>query len=119
MRSLTGLLIFVICLLWADTSLAQEITPRLFWPAPKGTKVFVSGYSFAQGDVLFDTSIPIEDADSAVNTGIFAYAQRLIFLAGHQTSSLNCLTHGEKQKAYWKEIRPSANSVAPVIWHSP
>jgi hypothetical protein len=85
MRSLTGLLIFVICLLWADTSFAQEITPRLFWPAPKGTKVFVSGYSFAQGDVLFDTSIPIEDADSAVNTGILAYAQTIDFFG--RTSS--------------------------------
>jgi hypothetical protein len=37
----------------------------------------VSGYSYATGDVLFDNSIPIEDADSRVNTGILAYAQTI------------------------------------------
>jgi len=63
--------------LWTADCLAQEISPRLFWPTPKGTKVLVSGYAYASGDVLFATSIPIEEADSNVNTGVLAYTQTL------------------------------------------
>lgn len=77
MRSLTIILVTLISGLWVSKSLAQEISPRLFWPTPKGTKVLVSGYSYASGDVLFDQSIPIENADSNVNAAILAYTQTL------------------------------------------
>jgi hypothetical protein len=63
--------------LWAADCAAQELTPRVYWPAPKGTRVFVTGYSYASGDVLFDSSIPISGADSKVNSGILAYVQTL------------------------------------------
>jgi hypothetical protein len=62
---------------WVSQSLAQEITPRLFWPTPKGTKVLVAGYSYSEGNLFFDTSIPIEAADSRINMGIVAYAQTI------------------------------------------
>jgi len=77
MRFLPAILVAAVCTLWAVASTAQEISPRLFWPTPKGTQVFVSGYSYASGDVLFASSIPIEDADSRVNTGILAYTQTI------------------------------------------
>lgn len=77
MRFLPAILVAAVCTLWAVASAAQEISPRLFWPTPKGTQVFVSGYSYGTGDVLFDTSIPIEDAESRVNTGIIAYTQTI------------------------------------------
>jgi hypothetical protein len=70
-------LVCMLCGLWASQCLAQELTPRLFWPSPKGTKVLVSGYAFTRGDVLFDQSVPIEDADSSFSTAILAYAQTL------------------------------------------
>jgi hypothetical protein len=72
--------IWLVCLLgglWVSQSLAQELTPRLFWPSPKSTKVLVTGYAYTRGDVLFDQSVPIEGADSSFNTGILAYAQTL------------------------------------------
>ena len=56
---------------------AQELTPRAYWPAPKGTKVLVIGYSNAEGDVLFDPSIPLYGVDSELNAGLLAYAQTL------------------------------------------
>lgn len=77
MKSLRVILVCVLCSLWVSDIAAQELAPRLFWPAPKGTSVMVAGYSHASGDVLFDLSIPIEDADSSVNTGILAYAHTL------------------------------------------
>ncbi len=67
----------MICSLWVAESTAQELTPRLFWPTPKGTRVLVSGYSYTSGDVFLDLSLPVEDSESQINTGILAYAQTL------------------------------------------
>lgn len=77
MRFLLIILVCMVCSLWVTESTAQEMTPRLFWPTPKGTRVFVSGYAYDKGDVFFDRSIPIEDANSKVNTAILAYTQTL------------------------------------------
>ncbi len=70
-------LLIVAGTLWVTPCLAQELTPRLFWPTPKGTKVLIAGYSHSTGDLFFDTSIPIEAADSRINTGVLAYTQTL------------------------------------------
>ena len=63
--------------LWSTQISAQELTPRLFWPAPTGTKVFVSGYAYSTGDIFFDASVPVQGAESRVNTVIAAYVQTL------------------------------------------
>jgi hypothetical protein len=84
----------VICSLWVADIAAQELTPRLFWPAPKGTSVLVAGYAYSTGDILFDYSIPIEDADSRINTGILAYAHTL-GLWGRTTNFLVELPYSE------------------------
>lgn len=63
--------------LWVATVAAQEITPRLFWPAPKDTTVLVAGYSHSTGAVFFDASVPIEDADADIDTGVLAYLRTL------------------------------------------
>lgn len=67
----------VISLLCAVDLAAQELTPRLYWPAPKGTQVLVAGYSHASGDVLFDRTIPLYEVDSDINVGILAYVQTI------------------------------------------
>jgi hypothetical protein len=61
--------------LWAGVGAAQDLTPRAYWPAPRGTKVAVTGYSYASGDVLFDPSIPLYGVDSSINAAILAYLQ--------------------------------------------
>lgn len=53
------------------------MTPRLFWPAPKGTTVLIAGYSYSSGEVFFDPSIPVEGADADINSGVLAYLQTL------------------------------------------
>jgi len=62
----------VICCLWAATGAAQELTPRFYWPTPKGITVAVAGYAYATGDVLFDPSIPLYGVDSKVNAAVLA-----------------------------------------------
>jgi hypothetical protein len=65
------------CSLWATCSTAQELSPRAYWPAPKGTKVAVFGYSYSFGDVATDPAVPIFGVDSKINVGFFGYLQTL------------------------------------------
>jgi hypothetical protein len=72
--------------LWSVSATAQELTPRAYWPSPKGTKVAVLGYSHVQGDVLFDPSIPLYGVDSNIRTAILAYLQT--FSIGGRTTNI-------------------------------
>jgi hypothetical protein len=56
-------------------AVAQELTPRFYWPTPEGTKVGVVGYGYATGDVFFDPSIPLYGVNSDVNVALAAYLQ--------------------------------------------
>lgn len=46
--------------------LAQELTPRAYWPAPKASKLLILGYSHQSGDVVTDPSPPLSGADSGI-----------------------------------------------------
>ncbi|MHC4116420.1 MAG: transporter [Planctomycetota bacterium] len=63
----------VMCSVWAAGVTAQELSPRAYWPAPKGTNLAVFGYMYLTGDVVMDPSIPITDGDSRMNTAFAAY----------------------------------------------
>lgn len=77
MKFLKTITALAVCLFWAGETAAQELTPRLYWPAPQGTKILVAGYSHASGGVFFDRSIPLYDVDSSINVGILAYLHTL------------------------------------------
>lgn len=76
----------VLCFLFATAGMAQEMSPRFYWPAPKGTKVLVLGYSRSSGDVLMDPSIPVYGVDSKISTGFLGYLQT--FAIGGRTANL-------------------------------
>ncbi len=65
----------LLTLSWASAAVCQDLTPRSFWPAPVGTKLFVAGYASANGDVLMDPSVPLYGIDSEINTGFLGYMQ--------------------------------------------
>jgi hypothetical protein len=67
--------------------LAQELSPRAYWPAPVGTKVLVTGYSHSSGDVLLNPTIPIYGVDSRISTAFLGYLQT-ISLAGRNANLL-------------------------------
>ena len=73
MSTYRALLIGVTCSLWAVGAAAQELSPRAYWPAPKGTRVAVFGYMYISADVTMDPSIPIKRGDTRNNTAIVAY----------------------------------------------
>ena len=65
--------IALIC--WTAAASAQELTPRAYWPAPKGTRIAVAGYAHIDGNVLFDPSIPLYEVETRANTALFGYLQ--------------------------------------------
>jgi hypothetical protein len=57
----------------------QDLTPRTFWPTPAGIDLVVVGYSYSQGDVLIDRSLPVYGVDSKIHTGSLAYIHTFAF----------------------------------------
>ena len=54
---------------------AQELSPRAYWPAPVGTRLLITGYTYSSGDVLLDPTIPVYGVDSRINTAFLGYLQ--------------------------------------------
>jgi hypothetical protein len=61
----------------SGNALAQELTPRAYWPAPKGTRVGTLGIAITDGDVVPDPSLPITGLDSSIRTYIAGYLQTI------------------------------------------
>lgn len=107
-KSLKAVFALMICCLWVTDGAAQEITPRLFWPTPKGTKVLVAGYAYATGGIFFDSSIPIEGTNADVNTGVLAYMQSLD-LWGRTSNILLSLPYSMGKVTGLLEDRPESS----------
>lgn len=86
LKRFTVLLVLLLALAPA-AAVAQELSPRAYWPAPVGTKVLVTGYGYASGDVLLDPTIPIYGVDSRISTAFLGYVQTLS-LAGRSANLL-------------------------------
>ncbi|HNP34456.1 MAG TPA: transporter [Woeseiaceae bacterium] len=72
------LLLFLVAVansLLAHRAVAQELTPRAFWPAPVGTKVLVVSYQHNDGDIVTDPSLPITGVESGINFLQASYQQ--------------------------------------------
>lgn len=76
----------LLLILVAAPSVAQEMSPRAYWPAPIGTKLLLAGYSYSSGDVVTDASLPISGVDSSVHSAVLGYQQTLDLLG--RTSNL-------------------------------
>ena len=61
-------------------ALAQDLTPRTYWPAPKGTQVLIVGYAHQTGDIVTDPTLPITGVDSTIDSAVLAYQQTIDLL---------------------------------------
>lgn len=63
---------------------AQELEPRSLTNVPVGMNFAILGYSYAQGNILLDPAIPIEDLDAKLHTVVGAYMRsiKIFGLAG-------------------------------------
>lgn len=66
-----------VVLLFTRTACAQDLEPRLYTSAPTGLNFFAVAYSASQGGVLFDPSVPLENANIDVDGPAVAYIRSL------------------------------------------
>ena len=63
----------------AAPAYAQSLEPRAYANLPVGLNFLVAGYSYSQGDVLLDPSLPVSDANAKVNTLLVGYVRSVDF----------------------------------------
>lgn len=69
----------------ATIASAQELEPRSYSPSPVGANFLVAGYGQSSGEVVFDASAPISNAQADVNLATVGYS-KVFDLGGHQSS---------------------------------
>jgi len=71
------LLAILAAALLSSTASAQEVTPRAYWPAPKGTQVLSLGVAYTDGDIVPDPSLPIVGFDSDITSAVVGYLRTI------------------------------------------
>jgi len=61
------------------SSISQELEPRAINNLPVGTNFIIGGYGYAQGNILLDPALPIEDLKSNIHSGFAAYLRSINF----------------------------------------
>jgi len=56
---------------------AQELEPRTYTNIPVGLNFIAAGYAYTTGGILFDPTIPLEDANIRIHGFVLAYARSL------------------------------------------
>ena len=88
----------------ADEVHGQDVQPRVYTPAPVGVNLATLGYSYSNGAVLFDKTIPIEDAVGSIHSiaagysrsaGIAGMASRVDVVQPFVTGQWEGLVQGE------------------------
>lgn len=64
-------------LVLAAPAAAQELEPRAFSQVPVGMNFAILSWGYAGGDVIFDSSVPIEDATGNIQTITAGYVRSL------------------------------------------
>lgn len=77
MKKLVGLI--ALSLLIGTDLLAQDLEPRSLSNVPTGFNAAILGYGHSRGNILFDPSVPIEDATGIVNTAVAGYLRSINF----------------------------------------
>ena len=70
---LRGLALLAVSLL----ARAQDLEPRSYSNAPVGMNFVLAGYGYSEGGLLFDASVPIDNASANVDAGVLGYARTL------------------------------------------
>jgi hypothetical protein len=68
---------FVLAVLTVTGVHAQDLEPRLYANTPVGLNFLIAGYSYSQGNVLADPSVPLTNAEVTIHSPILAYARAL------------------------------------------
>jgi len=69
----------VLLIFSGDIGFAQELEPRALTNIPVGMSFGVLGYGYANGNILFDPGLPLEDATASAHSIVGAYARSINF----------------------------------------
>lgn len=58
---------------------AQELEPGAYQNVPIGVNVFIAGYGYSTGNVLFDATLPVEGATATIHSLAFGYLRTIDF----------------------------------------
>lgn len=73
--SRTPLALAALLVVAAPPAAAQELEPRAYSPNPVGANFVAVVYGYQDGDLLFDPTVPITDAQAFLNSAIFGYVR--------------------------------------------
>jgi hypothetical protein len=77
LRALRPGLLGGLCLVATCALRAQELEPALYQNAPVGLNAAIVSYGFSMGNILLDSSLPVEDADARIHTIGLGYLRTL------------------------------------------
>ena len=78
MIAFTGVLLGMAALLFAAThACAGELEPRSYANTPVGLNFLIGSYSYSEGGLSTNASLPIQDAQLRIHTEVLAYARTL------------------------------------------
>src|SRR3974390_733230 len=85
---LQSALLFILCAGAIPLCRAQGLSPRAYVVPPTHSNAVTLTYSFQSGDVVFDPSIPIQDASGRISNGLFTYYHTLDFFGRSANASI-------------------------------
>ena len=131
---LTSILMQILwfCLGHPNILLAQELEPRAYSISPVGTNFVLLSYITSRGDLVFDPTLPIEDAKARINATAFGYfrSMNVFGRSGNATvilpytwGSAEGLLTGEAQRIYRSglpdaRLRFAVNLMGNGVWDS-
>lgn len=107
---------------------AQELQPRAYIPAPVGLNFFSIGYSHNSGGLLFDPSLPIEDAHVKAGVEQLAFGQTLgvlgrtvqvLVVVPYAAANLDGRFEGDTQHLYRSGLGDAVFRYAMNIYGAP
>ena len=67
----------IIFLSGISAAYSQELEPRSYTNIPVGLNFIVAGYAYSAGGVLFDPTVPLENANIKIHGSVLAYARSI------------------------------------------
>jgi hypothetical protein len=74
---LAALIVAAAALVTARGALAQDLEPRLYTNVPLGVNFLGAGYGYSQGNVLFDPTIPLDNAEIEIDGPVLGYGRAI------------------------------------------
>lgn len=76
-RTLAGVALSALSLLASAPARSQDLEPRQYTNVPVGMSFLVAGYTYTQGGIAFDNSLPVSKPDLETNSGVLGLSRAL------------------------------------------